>query len=68
MVERGAGQAAAVRGGVDAQRQARDDGQAGIAERLGERSRRCARPARVALRLPTIARQGRCSSSTRPAA
>ena len=37
MVEPGAGQAAAMRGGVDAEREAGDDGQARLAQRAGER-------------------------------
>ena len=54
----GAAQPAAVRGGVDAEREARDDGEARVAERLAKLSA-LRSPCAVALRLPTIASAGR---------
>jgi hypothetical protein len=54
-----------VRGGIDAQRQAGDDAQAGAGQgfRKGQRIRL---PWALALRLPTMASMGEASNSTRP--
>ena len=57
MVEPGPGQAAAMRRGVDAERETGNDGQAGFAQRACERLGICAALC-VALRLPTMARRG----------
>ena len=48
---------------VDAERETRDDRQPGVGQRAREAARVVAAPARVALRLPTIASAGRFSSS-----